>query len=166
MFCLIPLKLLIPNTDKWVWITRRNNTDRESHVLVSTFSTANPTWVDLGWNLGFRGKTGDYSPEQWLRVFGFFLAVLWNRIHAMAQLVEAVRLQAGRSRVRFPMMVSLEFFIDVIIAVALWPWSWFSPFLGRQGGRSVGLITLYPSSEDCLEILEPQPPGELRPVQG
>jgi hypothetical protein len=30
-------------------------------------------------------------------------------------------LQAGRLRVRFP-MVSLEFFIDIIVSVALWPW--------------------------------------------
>ena len=28
---------------------------------------------------------------------------------------------AGRSRVRFPMM-SFEFFIDIIVSVALWPW--------------------------------------------
>jgi len=28
---------------------------------------------------------------------------------------------AGRSRVRFP-MVSLEFFIDIILLFALWPW--------------------------------------------
>jgi hypothetical protein len=30
-------------------------------------------------------------------------------------------LQAGRSQVRFP-MVSFEFFIDLILSVALWPW--------------------------------------------
>jgi hypothetical protein len=30
-------------------------------------------------------------------------------------------LQTGTSRVRFP-MVSLEFFIDIIVLVALWPW--------------------------------------------
>ena len=42
-----------------------------------------------------------------------------NGGHAVAQLVEA--LQAGRSWVRFP-MVSLEFCIDIILSVALWPW--------------------------------------------
>ena len=30
-------------------------------------------------------------------------------------------LQAGRSRVRFPML-SLDFFIDIILLAALWPW--------------------------------------------
>jgi hypothetical protein len=32
-----------------------------------------------------------------------------------------IALETGRSRVRFP-MVSLEFFIDIILPVALWPW--------------------------------------------
>ena len=32
-------------------------------------------------------------------------------------------IQVGRSRVRFP-MVSLDFFIDIILPAALWPWGW------------------------------------------
>ena len=31
----------------------------------------------------------------------------------------------GRSRVRFP-MVSLEFFINIILSAVLWPWDWLS----------------------------------------
>jgi hypothetical protein len=34
-------------------------------------------------------------------------------------------LQTGRSPVRFP-MVSVEFFSDIILLVALWPWVWLS----------------------------------------
>jgi hypothetical protein len=55
-------------------------------------------------------------------------------------------LQTGRSRDQFP-MVSLEFFIDVILPAALWPLTEMSTrniSLGK-GGRCVGLTTLPPS---------------------
>ena len=40
-------------------------------------------------------------------------------------------------------------------------------FLGVKGGRCIGLTTLPLSCADCLEIWEPQSPGNLsRPVMG
>ena len=39
-------------------------------------------------------------------------------------------------------------------------------FLGGKGGRCVGLTTLPRSRADCLEILEPEPPGTLRACPG
>jgi hypothetical protein len=40
------------------------------------------------------------------------------------------------------------------------------PFLGGKDGRCVRLITLSPSCADCLEILEPEPPGAPRACPG
>jgi hypothetical protein len=37
---------------------------------------------------------------------------------------------------------------------------------GGKDGRCVGLTTLPPSCADCLEIWEPQPPGNLRACRG
>ena len=74
----------------------------------------------------------EYLREIIKKVFlKFFIILLGSNIkncvilfsvlgHAVAQLVEALRLQVGRSRVRFP-MVSLEFFSDIILLAALWP---------------------------------------------
>ena len=81
-------------------------------------------------------------------------------------------LQAGRSRVRFP-MASLEFFLwynpsgnttDLVSTLTLTEMST-SVFSGGKGGRCIGLTTLPPSCGDCLEILAPQtlePSGPLR----
>ena len=70
-------------------------------------------------------------------------------------------------------MVSLEFFIHIILPAALWLWG----RLGLQqtcvpgvvpgrlgggvgeGGRCVGLTTLPPSCADCVEICESEPSG-------
>jgi len=72
--------------------------------------------------------------------------------------------QDGSSGVRFP-IVSLEFFIDIIL-----PNQSLTEIItsdkGGKGGRCIGLTTLPPSYANCLEIWEPQPPGNLRACPG
>jgi hypothetical protein len=88
-----------------------------------------------------------------------------NTIH----ILQLTSLQAGRSRVRFP-MVSLKFFIYIILPAAFGPGldsasnrnEYQEYLLGGSGGRYVGLTILPPSCVDCLEIWEPQPPGTVR----
>jgi len=71
-------------------------------------------------------------------------------------------------------MVSLEFFIDIILLATLRPWVWLGLwqkwvpgiFPGVKCGRCIGLTTLPPSCADCLEIWEPQPLETLRAFPG
>ena len=86
-------------------------------------------------------------------------------------------LQGGISRVRLP-MVTLEFFIDVILLATLWPWYWLSLlekwtsgiFPGGKGGRCVGLTTLPTPSANFffksagLYLLEPS--GHVQACNG
>jgi len=59
-------------------------------------------------------------------------------------------------------MVSLEYFIDIILLAALWPWGWLSLYQKwvpgilpwGKGGQCIGLTPLPPSCVDCLEIWE------------
>jgi len=71
-------------------------------------------------------------------------------------------------------MVSLKFFIDIILPAALRPWGTLSLLTEKstsniswgKGGRCVRLTTLPLSSVYCFEIWEPQPPGTLRACPG
>jgi len=70
-------------------------------------------------------------------------------------------------------MVSLGFFIDIILSPVICPGvdsasnrnEYQEYFLRGKGGRCIGL-NLQPSCAVCLEIWEPQPPGTLTACPG
>jgi len=74
-------------------------------------------------------------------------------------------LEAGMSWVQF-LMVSIEFFIDIILPAALWRWCRLSSQHKWLARIFPEVVTLSPSCADCLEIWEPQPSGTLRACPG
>ena len=102
--------------------------------------------------------------------FGYLDLRLWifTTTYCLQFFLYCSAVQVGRSRVRFP-MVSLEFFwhnpsgrtvalgsTQPLTEMGTRNISW-----GGKDGRCVGLTTLPPSSAECLQIWEPQPPGTL-----
>ena len=89
-------------------------------------------------------------------------------------LTHCTALQVGSCRLLIP-TASLELFIDIILPVTLCPWGRLRLFnknkyqgylLRCKGDGCVGLTTLPPWWDDCLEIWEPQSPGIPRAYQG
>jgi hypothetical protein len=85
-------------------------------------------------------------------------------------------LHAWRPWVRFP-IVSLEFFIDIILPAALWPWGWLSLqqkwvlgiFPGCKDGRCIGLTTYHlhvPIVLKSLSLSLLEPSGPIQACNG
>ena len=123
---------------------------------------------DKEWKLHWR-ELLDYTRER-LATIQFSTSLVQVYPYSIKEVVTvgwATALQDRMSRVRFP-IVSLEFFIDIILPAALRPKST-QPlteisgiFPGGKGGWCLWLTTLPPSCVDCLEIWEPQAPRTLR----
>ena len=150
----LPTYIVLARTSMWLWVT---DLPKSLH----------PTWGThiLPWKRTYQQNRRFKNDLQ-------IITTLLNKIglHAVAQ-NWGTALQAGRSWDRFP-MVSLEFFIDIILPVALWPWGrlrllqkWVPEiFPGGKGGRCVlksgSLKLLEPSgpvqvcNRDCLFVME------------
>ena len=102
--------------------------------------------------------------------FNFSAQKLIPHVFTRILLICFTMLQTGRLWVWFP-TVSLEFFSDIILVVALWPWVRLSlyqkwvpvVFPGGKGGRCIRLTTLPPScavvmKSGNLNFLEPSGP--------
>ena len=98
----------------------------------------------------------EISPKPVKHVVGIWQVCGKKRGHALAQL------QAGRSRVPFPMMLqSFQPHCDPGVDSVSNRNEYQEYFLGGKGGRCVGL-TLPTTCADCYEMWKPQPPGTLR----
>jgi hypothetical protein len=92
------------------------------HVPPQREQCINPFWFQSTRQVKFtlcQGLRPRGEVEVYLSLFN--LGTSWGRRHSGW----GIALQTGRSRDWFP-MVSLVFFIDIILPAALWPWGWLS----------------------------------------
>jgi len=107
------------------------------HFLYQIFSSSdkNKDWAVFSLHLLVKRGRGAYgravcwgtvlqAGKDWA-VFSLHLLVKRGRGAYGRAVCWGTVLQAGRLRVQF-LMVSLEFFIFLIVSAALWPWGWLS----------------------------------------
>jgi hypothetical protein len=93
----------------WTWYVYNNN-NMQIGVM----------WLRIHLHLASSHSSAYYLTNQYLNNNCFKEYHYFVQGHAVAQ-CWGTALQTGRSRDRFP-MVSLEFFIDIILSAALWLW--------------------------------------------
>jgi hypothetical protein len=113
-------------------VTRNEFSKRTTKILVIPFQNLHYQIQTIGRNISQHTYTKTPTPssdEVKERVDLYFYSpswpswnVIWWTLHLVLHFTYK---EGGRSRVRFPML-SLEFFIDIILPAALWPWSWLS----------------------------------------
>jgi hypothetical protein len=72
-------------------------------------------------NLGHHGDLVPGSCAPLLQNYRYTICTSSKIVVCLIINILRYMIQYGRSRVRFP-IVSLEFFIDIILPAALWPW--------------------------------------------
>ena len=111
-----------------IWYILKNLYLGTACILFRIGTSSWPFWT-LFWNFGVL-KRRNFSliitacSYSILDIQVFIYLFIYGGAHGGA-VGWGIALQVGRSRVRFPMW-SLEFFIEIILPAAQWPWGWLS----------------------------------------